>query len=432
MIALAMSLQRFLRHIWLITMLRALSIAKSCGRLVRVWACSRWRRKAASVVFCTLASISDAKTYALSTPPAGLERLESSILASRRAITSGEFMIEVSSNGQRGPSTVSYHTWIAPGGLARQEKSIQSELQVSIFNETSAFYYNGRPGEQSNPDRSKRHAVQMLPASEARPDRPPYLICDPRTLMFVPVQFSLLAHSGLESRVNGVDRNDLVMRRSSWNGVDSIIVDFSIIKPPNSYEYEVVPSRGYNIVRWRMRGMLSVRGSPVPFEDILSCELAQLSKSIWFPTTVHMTSVRGGELYLEQTVKILPRFINVALDHDMFTLKGAGIPANQVVLQGLTGRLADMNRGMVPTSRAITQRSGKPIGKPLLFWDGTSLRPMTQSDEVAIELSKVQAVNPHARQRLWGALILTVCGCVAIAASIWRSRRSRQRKTSRS
>ncbi|HZL38042.1 MAG TPA: hypothetical protein VFC78_22190 [Tepidisphaeraceae bacterium] len=351
-----------------------------------------------------------------------IQQVERRILSARREITSAEFVFDVNSDRRGGVTRRGYHSWIAPNGLARQERMAEDVAYVSIFNETTAFYYAGGPGAFSNPDRSRRMAIQMVPISQARAERPPFLIVNPLTIMLAPVQISLLPYYGLESLIGARGRRNFHFHHALWNGLDAIIVDFEKVKPANFYEYEVVPSRGYNIVQWRARWGLSDAHKG---DELLTCEPKRMTGSIWFPEKLHLVSTRDGELYLDENVTITPVSINQPLNHDIFTLKGAGLPPNQIVVQGSLYGQNRARQAAKAASRSTTQAAHAPIGKPLLFWDGATLRPMTKGDEVAYELSKPQNIAPHAKQRLWGASALTLCGFLAVVGWMWQSWRKR-------
>jgi hypothetical protein len=311
-------------------------------------------------------------------------RLERHIVDARRAITSAEFTIDLVSDGHRGPQAMSYHVWLAPENRIRQEKRLKDDLRVSIFNDVSAFSYTRRPGAMENPDQSKRPVILVQAVDQAHRDEPPYMVIDPRNIMFAPISFSLLTHYRLESLVNSAGRSNVTLRPSIWRGLPSTIVQFDVPTTGNRYEYEAIPSLGYSIVRWRMRGTLQSKGKPgIVFDDKLEAELAQVSDSTWFPAKVQLEQVFNGKVDLSETLTIRTASVNQPIAEDVFSLKAGHLPPDVAVVElpvrGRSGASTDNEN-----TSATTQPDRSQSVSPPMMWDGSNLRPITPQGSVEI------------------------------------------------
>jgi len=257
--------------------------------------------------------------------------LEARILAARKTIKSGVFTIEVSRDHY---CDVSYHIWISQDGRVRQERRISNESQVSIFANDFAYYYSSKIGRFENPDPTLRPPIERIPVKLARRDELPHLICNPLVAMFVPLQYTLLARYDLDALVNGPGRENIKVRDASWNGLPAFTVAFTLSKTGDKYEYDVVPARDHNIVSWRSTGTLhSNAGGAHVYENSVSCELAQIPGSVWFP--VHMTLKRiwNKKPELDEDVAITTEQVNNPIPDKVFSLAWGNVPAGRRVIE---------------------------------------------------------------------------------------------------
>lgn len=314
-----------------------------------------------------------------SRPAIDIPDLEAHILAARRQITSGEFRIAVPSHAPT-YRHISYHSWF-DGPKVRQEvenddpDQNDNQLHVYIVNDKDAFYYGGRPDDYENPDLTRRFAVFTFPASEAEP----LLWCDPRKAMMVPVQVGLWARHPIDSRVVGPDRTNIAAQTSVWNGLESIVVSFEDTKFHSRYEYEAVPARSYNIVRWRLAGTYRREPPPVPFEDTLECDLIEARHGVWFPHQIRQIRKWNGKTTADEVTTIAPLALNGGVEPIRFTLAGGQLPPKQLVIQSFPPELEAMRRAEHPAAPAT--RPSARLFRPPLWWDGNELRPITPADE---------------------------------------------------
>jgi hypothetical protein len=343
--------------------------------------------------------------------------LEERILTSRRAIRSGEFQIESVSEGPRPRAPVRYHTWIAPGGRVRQECTMKEGLHVSLLNEEFAYHYFRRPGEMENPDRTRRPVIRRVPVAEARRDQHPFAVCDPLTLMLVPAQFGLAPHYGLETLINAPGRTNLQLRPTEWNGRPAVTVSFDGPRAGNSYEYDVVPSTGHNVVRWRLRRTDRPAGKdPVELDIRTTCELGEIAESVWFPQKVHWVRNINGKLDSGEVLTIKVASVNSAIPETALSLAGGDLPPDVVVVPRVAG---------VKGKEGPTTRPGGSNG--LSVWDGEKVRPFSRADAVAMQLSKApkQAGKVSHWKRLWIAGALAAVACAVLAYGFWRRRQAK-------
>jgi hypothetical protein len=296
--------------------------------------------------------------------------LEREILASRRLIKSGEFKIDVTSGNEFRPEA-HYHTWFTEGGRIRQELRFKKDLQVSLFNPESAAFYNTRGGDLADPMLTQRPLLRLVPVAEAKPNEDPFYVCPPTLLMLVPAQFELLISYHDDSHLASQGREALEVHRATWKDLPAFTVSYTKPVTGNVYEYDVVPSRGYSIVEWRMRG--ATRGRIFErFQVRLTCQLKEIERGIWFPDILEYTSKWETKPPSRETVQVEVISINRPIDDKVFTLAFDRLPAGQVIAQ----YLERMNGSRKPA----TQPAPATI-KPLLYWDGEKIRPMTQQDE---------------------------------------------------
>jgi hypothetical protein len=346
-----------------------------------------------------------------------LGELESKIITSRRAIGSGEFKVQVRSKES---SDLDYHIWISKDGQVRQERQVNGQLQVSIFNSEFAYYYSGTPELFANPILTHRKAIHQIPIREARADRSPFLICNPLVLMFVPTEFSLLPHFGLEKLINSRERRDITLKPTRWKGLDAVCVMFVRSETGDSYEYDVVPSRNYNIVRWRLRGMIAVaKGNPIPMEYNQLCDLQEISQNVWFPKHIELKGVWSGNPKTNETVEVVASRIGEEFPAQVFSLgwKGA-LPPKQVVVQHL------------PSTRSGPMT--RPISPEVLLWDGERVRGYRHQDDVERRQSAHAGevfLQPHYARVT--AVVLAVCGALAIGIWVLRLVMAWHRKVGR-
>jgi hypothetical protein len=232
----------------------------------------------------------------------------------------------------------------------------------------------------------------MVPVAEARRDASPFLICDPRMAMMVPLQVGLWPRFHPDSLVGGPGRANLAARASAWNGLASVIVSFTHPKTGNTYEYEVVPGRTYNIVRWRMAGTLPGRKAAIPFEDTLDCDLAQVKDGLWLPHQIRRIEKRDGVTKTDETTTVEALGVNGKVDPVRFTLGGGRLPPKQLIIQSLPPGSEPRPGAAGPNAApAAKQRFGWP-----LWWDGKEVRPLTAAEE-AERMQSQSAAEPPAK-----------------------------------
>ena len=314
--------------------------------------------------------------------PAALnvEEIERQVLAARRAIRTAEFEIDLTSDSGPRRFKGRYHTWVADGGRIRQELDRGDEVQVCIRNDVSAFSYTRRGGAFDDPDRTRRPTIRTWPAKEARPDHHPYAAYDPRVLMLVPVPFQLTRGDAPDILVGRPGRENLRARAGLRDGQVVVTVGFDDPRTGNSYEYDVVPGRGHNIVRWRLRGELpEAAGRRVPVELVMTCRLERVADGVWFPEAVELTQTRAGQPYGREALTIRAAAVNQRVEDKRFTLAGGDLPANVAVVP-------EPPRDAAGEGRGRAGEPGRPPPAPLI-WDGREVRPMTRKDVEEIRAS---------------------------------------------
>jgi len=181
-----------------------------------------------------------------------IPELEERILAARRSIKTAEMEIESDYTDQRGQRIAPFHIWLGTEGRVRSERKDGNDLYVVIYGDPFAFEYVRHPGQMENLDRAKRPGIMAMPMAELEGSKDPrFIFCNPLRLMLVPSVFTILHARKLDEIISASDRTQLESRNSTWNGEPSIIVSFYRPRTDNHFEYEVVPSQGFNIVRWR-------------------------------------------------------------------------------------------------------------------------------------------------------------------------------------
>src|SRR5258708_5083600 len=98
--------------------------------------------------------------------PPDFKDLEAHILASRRTIKSGKFVVQVRSN--KPEEDHDYSIWQAEDGRIRQEREYAGEHQVSIIGKDFAYYYAALPGMFMDPDLTQRPTIERLPIAEVK------------------------------------------------------------------------------------------------------------------------------------------------------------------------------------------------------------------------------------------------------------------------
>ncbi|HEY2584522.1 MAG TPA: hypothetical protein VGI81_02010 [Tepidisphaeraceae bacterium] len=350
----------------------------------------RSRPAGLTIVLAAALSLSLIGGGAANEPAIDVGKLEARIVEARRQVTSGEFRLTVKSDDPRA-GRLSYHIWFDGPANLRQDRQFDEELQVCIFTEKTAIYYGGRPGAYDNPNLLKRFAVWMVPAAEAHRDALPFLICDPRVAMMVPLDVRLWPRYRPDSLVGAAGRANLSARASMWNGLASDIVSYDDPRTGNTYEYEVVPDRSCNIVRWRMAGTYPGRRAPIPFESTLDCDLVEAKDGLWLPHHIRRIAKRNGAAKLDEMTTIEPLGVNAPVDPDCFTLAGSRLPAKQLIIQSLPP-------GTEPrpaAAGATTAPSAKHAIRGILWWDGKEIRPLTPADE-AERVERQSASQPRA------------------------------------
>ena len=160
-------------------------------------------------------------------------------------------------------------------------------------------------------------------------------MCDPRMIMFVPVPYGITYTHTLESLVNGPGRENLRAWAAEFDGLSVFTISFDTPKTGNHCEYDVAPSRGYNIVRWRLEwGKQGVNGQGVvlrnTFDCLMTCKLKQVADGVWFPSTVELDQTRNDKPYSKEVLKIQVLSLNQRMDEKLFTL--AGLPPDVLVI----------------------------------------------------------------------------------------------------
>lgn len=307
--------------------------------------------------------------------PPEVAALESSILNARRSIQSGEFEIHVKSNDRFSPEG-SEHFWLGRAGQLRQERMVHSQLQVSIFDHKYAYYYSTFLGQMELPNLIHRPVIERLPVEEVRRDSMPHFIRDPRVIMMAPIQYGLYSHYQIDSIIGSSDRSEFTIKPIVWNGLEGQRVGFTS-KIGRHYEYDVVPSRDFNIVRWRLWGVDRQKdGSDLPFEEILIAKLAPVGgASIWFPSAVRLQETQGGRPARQETVIIDVSHLHEEIPDHVFTLGFSDLPPKQLVVQT-----------PIYTPHQAPPKPHAPI-PPILYWDGEELRPLSRRDEIERDLS---------------------------------------------
>jgi hypothetical protein len=308
-----------------------------------------------------------------SRPAIDIGDLEAHILSARRQIVSGEFRIAVPS---RAPMyrRISYHIWF-DGPKVRQEvqnddPEVQddNQLQVYVRNDKSAFFYAGRPDNYANPDLTRRFAVYVFPAAKARP----FLFCDPRLAMMVPLQVELWSRYHVDSMVGGPGRANVAARASAWNELQSIVVSFDDPKRGNRFEYEVVLAR--------LAGTSRGKTAPIPFKDTLECDLIEVKPGSWLPHQIRRICKRGGTTTTDEMTTLEPLEMNGAIKPIRFTLAGGHLPPNQIVIQSIPPELQVLGRDIEGPTKAPAPSVEHRILPPL-WWDGKEMRPFTPTEE---------------------------------------------------
>ena len=305
--------------------------------------------------------------------------LEARILAARRSIQSGEFEIISETDDPRGRDVNTYYLWLAPGDQVRQERRHGQNVQVAVFGDEFVYRYDHTPALRlDDPDRTRRPAVRRYARAEARPGHWEFLHLDPRTLMFVPVQLSLTPYHALEDLVNAPGREGVESHPSAWKGKPSVVVRFSKPKTGNVYEYEAVPSLGYNVVRFRLQGELKDKSgrTTTTFDTTMKCDLQDLSPTVWFPRTIRLESLCNGEPHVTETLTVKVVSVNRPIPDPVFTLAGGNLPAGVVVVP----EVAEDD----PDHPGRTRRE-RGMG---LIWDGREVRPFTLEDSAAIAMTR--------------------------------------------
>lgn len=335
--------------------------------------------------------------------------VEAEVLNSRRSMTSGEFEIDV--KGSLGSSK--FHIWVDSAGRIRQEQQTGDRTRVSCFNEKEAFHYSYLPGSLGSMDRRLRPLVEVSPAADTRRDRSPYLMADPRSLMFVPHPFMISAGDGLDRRVGSSNRSNISTRPSSWNGLDAVTVMFDAIDTGSSYEYDTVPSRGFNIVAWRVGGHRKLHEALVDVSTTQSCTLQEYN-GLWFPKDVE-TRVNTGRSNATEKVHVRIISINQAIDPSVFTIEGSHLPSNIVVMRRRIPTPAAPATEPSSTSKTVHDIN---TGRYDMIWDGKAVRPLTKHDIVAIAVSGNRPARPRVSRSAWaaGCLLLSMISIILYQA----------------
>jgi hypothetical protein len=353
----------------------------------------RLRRAVLAAVLSSMFSLPAVGGEPASRPAIDIADLEAHILAARRQITSGEFRIAEPS---RAPMyrRVSFHIWFE-GPKVRQEVENDdpidndNQFHVYILNDKVAFSYGGRPDNFENPDLLHRVAVYTFPAAEADA----LMSCDPRMAMMVPLQMGLWPRYHLDSFVGGPDRANIAARASVWNGLESIVVSFEDPKRGNRFEYEVVPARNYNIVRWRLANTTRSQKVPIPFEDTYDCDLIEAKQGLWLPHQIRRIYKRDGKTKTDEMTTIDTIGVNSGVEPIRFTLAGGHLAAKQLVIPSVPPEIEAIRRAENPTTAPA--HSSRILTRPILWWDGKELRPITPADEAERRASHRAASAPE-------------------------------------
>jgi len=308
--------------------------------------------------------------------PREVRELEGKIIASRRSIRSGEFSFKIEEAGRREHNS-EHHIWFSADGRIRQERKYGGELQVCIFGKENAFYYSDSSGRFDNPDPQRRFTVEYLPTGVAKPSDVPFMVRDPRTLMMLPGPAGLIYLYRLESFIEDFERKDVQFSSTTWNKLDAFTVSCNHPKTGNHVEYDVVPSRDYNIVRWRMTGSFpSNEGKPNGFSCLLSCDLEQMPGGSWFPSKIDYSRSTDADHSQDERVWIKPIAVNQEIPEKVFSLAGGTLPSGVFVVPSRS-----VIRVKPPPGRDVTWEG------PVLYWKDKQLRPLTRADELEREAS---------------------------------------------
>ena len=223
-----------------------------------------------------------------------------------------------------------------------------------------------------HPDLSRRPSIERIPINEVKPTEVPYRIIDPRKFMFLPLQIELLPQYQMGSFIGSPDRKDIAVKATTWNELPAVMVSFTDTKFGNHMEYDVVPSRDYAIVRWRLYGEHSLKNGTVRrFDDALSCTVAQIASSIWFPSQIDWTPSENGKAGLNERVILTPVQVNTEIPDKTFSLAGGRLPSKQLIITHPIHA-----RGTTQPDRIIP-----PTTQPgVLYWKDGKIGPMTRED----------------------------------------------------
>ncbi len=311
--------------------------------------------------------------------PDGILKLEGEILASRLAIKSAEFEIEDIRDSAGGQHVFNTHHWLGPEGCYRQVADNGRSSSTVINDGEFAYSYSESPAMMGP---GMRIGVTQMSADEAR-GQTHFLAHNPLGIMLSPGLLLPNYPADIAPVFEPAEQENLEARTSRWDDEPSIIVSFTYKKTGVVCECEVVPTRSFNIIRWRLSGTSPSTGTTrTPFVVTRTCQLASVGQGVWFPKNVTESSTYGNRQRTE-TLTIKTISVNQPIDPKIFTLAGGTLRAGSLVI---THHPSETGKGTV-----------HPSSEPILVWDGKIIRPLTKEDDAEYQRARNRARDAKAR-----------------------------------
>jgi len=337
--------------------------------------------------YVTLALLPFGAAWAAEPPsaiPPQIKELEDAILSHRRAIRSGHFRVKRTYDSweKNRHEETEITTWI--DGLRVREELKEPDNDTMMCFGDRYFYHHlilKRP----------RVAHTALTVREIKyvDRKKEFCFHEPLMLMLHPRWYRAAVVEHSESFVGSPQRRDLRLETTNWRGQEANKVSFAM--DGNRYNYWVVPSHGYSIVRMEVHWEDEQKAART---GAVEASVQHIRDGIWFPTRVEYRAYATGTLVRQEDLDIEVLSLNEPIAAAMFEPETMGIPADTLVAR------------MPPD----------PGGE--LKWDGQRIVRMTEED-----LLKRMARRPDGSGTFRRVLLLSlslVFAAIGGAVMWWR------------
>jgi hypothetical protein len=327
-----------------------------------------------------------------------ISAIEAKTLEARQAYRSGIFRVTryLHDIGLKKTWNDTIITYIDDAKI-REDYISEDRIRIHCFADPIFMELNYDPRQLASADRSRWPAVIKRNLKDINPLDPEYATFKPKYLMFNSASYELAKGFHLNMFVGAPARDELSLLDAQYQGNQAYIIKFRMTATGVRFEYTVVPSFGYSIVKFYSH----INGQYGNVEAVSTCTLQQVGEGVWFPASEETKHYCNKEIIREETLTISSDQINKPLEPAIFTLRGLDLRPNILIADKTTPK-AERN---------------------LEIWDGTRVRAVTARDHAEIQISRSKPVKSAARQiSLW---VSAICVFVSVALYLraWNKRR---------